>query len=73
MRELIWVVNGKNKQLWSVASTMMCLTANVNRDPKKRAFKPSDFNPYFVKSKKEQAVLVDENNIGLLRQAFGVR
>jgi len=32
---------------WSIASSAMALLANVHRDPKKRrAFKPSDFDPF---------------------------
>lgn len=32
--------------MWSHTSAILCLIANVNRDPKKTsAFKPSDFDP----------------------------
>ena len=49
----------------------MALIANCNRDPKKtKAFKPSDFNPYFIGKTKKDAVVITKDNVGLMRKAF---
>ena len=54
---------------WAHTSAVLALIANVNRDPKKtRPFKPADFDPYAAK--RTEAVVVDNENIGLLKQAF---
>jgi len=56
---------------WGRASALMALLANVNRDAKKgRAFRPSDFDPYTEKDGRRGAIVVDKENIGLLKQAF---
>ena len=40
------MADGRAKFEWGIASSMMALLANLNRDPKKgKQFKPSDFNP----------------------------
>jgi hypothetical protein len=45
------------------------LIANVNRDPKKtRPFKPSDFDPYSAKDRREDAIEVSDMTV--LRDAF---
>ena len=56
---------------WGRSSALMALLANVNRDPKKgRAFRPSDFDPYTERDARPGAIVVDKENIGLLKQAF---
>ena len=56
---------------WDRSSALMALLANVNRDAKKgRAFRPSDFDPYTEKDGRRGAIVVDRDNIGLLKQAF---
>ena len=56
---------------WGRSSALMALLANVNRDAKKgRAFRPSDFDPYTEKDGRRGAIVVDRENIGLLKQAF---
>jgi hypothetical protein len=50
-------------------SAIPSLIANVNRDPKKtRPFKPSDFDPYSAKEKREGALEVKDMDI--LKHAF---
>jgi hypothetical protein len=41
------MAEGKMEALWGIASSQMSLTANCNRDPKKRPtpFSPDEFNP----------------------------
>ena len=38
---------GRREHDWSIASSLMALTAEINRDRKKRGrpFKPAEFNP----------------------------
>jgi hypothetical protein len=42
------MAEGKMKSLWGIASNLMALQANCNRDPKKHSapFKPTEFNPF---------------------------
>jgi hypothetical protein len=49
----------------------MALIANVNRDPKKsKAFKPTDFNPYYVAKKPERERLdVTPETMKIFRKA----
>gem|GEM_PF-2823502 len=43
----MWLAEGGDRARWRVASTMMSLLVNINRDPKKgNPAKPSDFTPY---------------------------
>lgn len=44
MRELIWMLEGKNESSWAAASALMALVANCHRG-KGRAFGPDEFNP----------------------------
>ena len=63
------MAEARSRDRWSRTSALMALIANCHRDPKKsRAFKPSDFDPYAAK--KVEAVVLNEENIGLLKQAF---
>ena len=41
------MAEAKAKFEWGIASSVMALMANLNRDPKKgKPLKPSDFNPF---------------------------
>ena len=61
---------GKSRENWQHTSAILCLIANVNRDPKKsRPYRPSDFNPYESR-KYSDAVVVTKDNIDVLRNAF---
>jgi hypothetical protein len=50
------MAEGKMEMLWAIASNQMAMTANCNRDPKKRSspFMPDEFNP--LKRKKEVVI-----------------
>ena len=64
---------GRERAEWSRLSVLLCLLANINRDPKKsRALKPSDFDPY-VKLDPDhigRPVLITKENIGVLKEAM---
>ena len=69
LRELMWMVESKDRGEWGRLSNLMALLANINRDPKKsKVFKPTDFNPYYAP--KQDCVQVTRENIGVLREAF---
>jgi len=54
---------------WGRTSATLALIANVNRDPKKtRPFKPSDFDPYSAKDKRDAAIEVKDMDV--LKHAF---
>ena len=65
------MAEGRAKDAWQHTSSLLALIANVNRDPKKtKAFKPSDFNPTLNQSSRPDVIVVDKENVSLLRQMF---
>lgn len=45
------MAEGRSRDEWTRTASMMALIANVNRDPNKAAFLPSDFLPEGMKDK----------------------
>jgi hypothetical protein len=71
LKELLWMSEGRGKDVWARASNLMALIANCNRDPKKsKVFKPSDFNPYYIGKVKEDSIVITTENVGIMREAF---
>lgn len=67
------MAEGYGQDRWAHTSLICTLIANANYSGghrKGRPFKPEDFNPYLTKPQRTDAVVVDQNNIGLLRKAF---
>ena len=65
------MAEGKSKDAWQHTSAILALVANVNRDPKKtKSFKPSDFNPTLGNTSRPDAVVVDKENVSLLKAMF---
>lgn len=57
------MADGRQKSDWSHTSSVLCILANINRDPKKsRAYKPQDFNPTIKRARrgKGRAVSFDK-------------
>lgn len=52
MAELVVMFESKRRAYWEPLSLFMTLFANVNRDPKKKAFKLEDFFPFDLEQKK---------------------
>ena len=40
------MAEGRSRHEWAQTANLLCLIANVNRDPKKPPAKPSDFDPH---------------------------
>ena len=58
------MANGKNESEWNQTASIMALTANINRDPKKgNVYTVSDFHPMISKQK---AI----GDIKILKEAF---
>lgn len=69
MRELLWMGEARGREAWAHTSAVMTLIANVNRDPKKtRPFKPSDFDPYSARDRRDAAIEVTDMDV--LKNAF---
>ncbi len=63
------MAEARGREAWGHTSAILTLIANVNRDPKKtRPFKPSDFDPYSARDKREDALEVKD--MAILRDAF---
>lgn len=63
------MAEARGRECWAHTSAILTLIANVNRDPKKtRPFKPSDFDPYSAKDRRENAIEVSD--MAVLRDAF---
>jgi len=62
------MAEGRDRAGWRMTSAVMALIANVNRDPKGKAFEPSDFDPYHERTSK--AVHVMAGTMADFRKAF---
>jgi hypothetical protein len=52
------MAEGRQRDNWAHTSSILALTANCNRDPKKqRAFTPNDFDPFAVKEKNRKSTM----------------
>ncbi|MCC6902718.1 MAG: hypothetical protein IT377_27345 [Polyangiaceae bacterium] len=59
------MLDGKQRHDWSIASSVMAVIANTNRDPKRsRALKASDVDPF---AKHARPVMVD---VSVLKEVF---
>lgn len=46
LRELVWMAEARQSDLWNHTAALLALLANAHRDPKKtRPLKPIDFHP----------------------------
>jgi hypothetical protein len=65
----VLVAEGRQKDNWQHTSSVLCMLANINRDPKQKrsAYKPSDFNPFDIESRKKAPTMKIT-----LRQAFNL-
>lgn len=61
------MAEGRGRAAWAQTSAILSFIVNAHRDPKKRACKPSDFNPY-EQSGKGGAIKIE--SIKELRAAF---
>jgi len=63
------MAEARGREAWAHTSAILALIANVNRDPKKtRPFKPSDFDPYSAKDRRDAAIEVKDMDV--LKHAF---
>lgn len=63
------MAEARGRDNWAHTSAVLALVANVNRDPKKtRAYKPSDFDPYSARDKRDEAIEVTD--MAVLKDAF---
>jgi len=63
------MAEARGRDNWAHTSAILALVANVNRDPKKtRAYKPSDFDPYSAREKRDEAIEVTD--MAVLKDAF---
>ena len=54
LRELVWMAEGRRRELWDHTASLLALLYNVNRDPRRsRAMRPEDFHPLRRPSKTE--------------------
>jgi hypothetical protein len=47
LRELVWMAEARRRDQWSRTATLLAMTANVHRNPKKRPrpFSAAEFHP----------------------------
>jgi len=65
LRELLAMLDGRQRHDWSIASAVMAVMANIHRDPKRsRRFSSSDFDPF---CKRTRPVKVD---VSVLKDVF---
>ena len=61
------MADARQREAWGRLSALLATIANVNRDPKKRAVSPDDFNPYVEKAQKSSGTPLTAENVGLLK------
>lgn len=70
LRQLVWMMEGRDKFVWNVASSMMSVIANCHRG-KGRAFRPQDFNPTVTRRERlKNAILITDDNVDVMRDEF---
>jgi hypothetical protein len=63
------MAEARGRDNWAHTSAILALVANVNRDPKKtRPYKPSDFDPYSIREKRDEVIEV--RDLAVLKDAF---
>jgi hypothetical protein len=60
------MADARQREAWGRLSALLATIANVNRDPKKRAVSPDDFNPY-VEKRESSGTPITAENVGLLK------
>ena len=56
---------------WDHTAAVLCILANINRDPKKHGpFRPDQFHPFRRSSGSLSGVRITPENIGLLKKVF---
>jgi hypothetical protein len=60
------MASGRREHDWSIASSLMALTAEINRDRRRRGrpFKPDEFNP--LVGKRSQPIPITVTQLGKL-------
>jgi hypothetical protein len=64
---------GRMEMEWGQTAALLAMTANANRDPKKRPqpFMPDDFNPMAARKKKAVSIIEDSPlGFSMMRRAF---
>jgi len=65
------MADARQRSDWQHTSALMCLLANLNRDPKKTgAFKPSDFDPFAKAAGSKTGIPITKKNLKLLKKVF---
>lgn len=60
------MAEAESKERWAHTSAVLCLIANVNRDPKRHGpFKPADFNPHTDRKAK-----IRTSDLSILKEVF---
>ena len=59
------MLEGRQRHDWSIASSLMAVIANANRDPKRsRRLTPSDFDPFSTRQRRIKA------DVSVLKDVF---
>ena len=66
LRELVLMADARQREAWGRLSALLATIANDNRDPKKRAVSPDDFNPY-VEKRESSGTPITAENVHLLK------
>lgn len=59
------MADGKSRHDWSLMTSLLCLTANVNRDSRRPAYRPADFDPF-----SEHEEVIAKVDISILKTVF---
>jgi len=62
------MAKARSSEEWDHTASLMALIANVNRDPKKRAFGIETFHPF--RQRQQSGIPITAANIRMLKKVF---
>jgi hypothetical protein len=70
LRELVWMFQAHQKEVWDHTCLIVCTVANANRDPKTPAIDPGKLNPYRQSQEIEVPINSNGEDIAILKAMF---
>jgi hypothetical protein len=65
------MAEGRDRNVWSITSSVMALIANCHRNSKQKTLTADDFNPTLTKAeRKRNTITITDENINIMRDEF---
>ncbi|TWU12856.1 hypothetical protein CA54_16820 [Symmachiella macrocystis] len=63
------MAEGRQRATWDAVASVLCLLVNINRDPKSKPHKVTEFHPY-AQAKKKPAAVIEKMSLKDCKGAF---